>query len=542
MSRPALRHRLRLLGATLPIAAILLLPHDPSRLAPAALARVPLELPALLLVLVCGGRVPGVRPAAAIVLWLLAVQKAADLAMQSALMRPFNPLGDLALIDAMTRLLAGAIGPARTAAALLAAAVALAALAALAWWATGVWARTPPAWRLRHALPSAAVLACGLVIADAGAGRGTWSLPLDPPGRTDSTQLALDRGAMAARTLAGFGDFTRTVAADPFAGADGLLNAIDRDVLVVFIESYGRTSLDTPLYAGTHAATLRQAADRLAGLGLATRSGILEAPTRGGQSWLSHEAFAGGLWTNDQGRYLAALASGRETLYHIAARSGFRTATVMPAIQMDWPEADTMGFQTVLTAADLGYAGPHFNWVTMPDQYTLAALDRILRDTTDPQPLFAQVALISSHAPWTPVPHLLPWEAIDDGHVFAEMAAAGDPPAIVWRDRDRVREQYRLAVDYALRTVFDYAARHSEEPPLMFVIGDHQTAGWIALDDRPDVPIHVIGPPGLVARVAPWGWSRGLVPAADDPVIRMDRMRGMILRAFSDGPDRVAER
>jgi hypothetical protein len=37
----------------------------------------------------------------------------------------------------------------------------------------------------------------------------------------------------------------------------------------------------------------------------------------------------------------------------------------------------------------------------------------------------------------------------------------GDPPDVVWRDRDRVRDQYRQAVDYALTVVFDYAARHA---------------------------------------------------------------------------------
>ena len=84
----------------------------------------------------------------------------------------------------------------------------------------------------------------------------------------------------------------------------------------------------------------------------------------------------------------------------------------MPAITLAWPEADYFGYDRVLAAADLGYRGQPFNWVTMPDQFTLAAFERRLLDPAPRAPVFAEIALISSHAPWTPIPPLLPWEAI----------------------------------------------------------------------------------------------------------------------------------
>jgi hypothetical protein len=125
-----------------------------------------------------------------------------------------------------------------------------------------------------------------------------------------------------------------------------------------------------------------------------------------------------------------------------------------------------MGFETVLAAADLGYAGLPFNWVTMPDQFTFAALDRLLRDGE------ATTGRFSCRSPWAP--RTRPgcrcrpraWDAIGDGRIFNAMAPSGDPPDVVWRDRDRVRDQYRQAVDYALNVVFDYAARHAADPPL----------------------------------------------------------------------------
>jgi hypothetical protein len=57
-------------------------------------------------------------------------------------------------------------------------------------------------------------------------------------------------------------------------------------------------------------------------LGLSMRSGCCGAPTRGGQSWLSHATFANGLWIDNQTSYGAVLASGRETLFHIAPKPG----------------------------------------------------------------------------------------------------------------------------------------------------------------------------------------------------------------------------
>jgi hypothetical protein len=170
----------------------------------------------------------------------------------------------------------------------------------------------------------------------------------------------------------------------------------------------------------------------------------------------------------------------------------------------------------------------------MPDQFTLAALDRLLRTGEDPRPLFAQVALVSSHAPWVPVPELLDWDSLGDGRVFDEVATSGDPPDVVWRDTERVRAQYRLAIDYALRTIFDYAARQAGDPPLMLIIGDHQAAGFIALDERPDVPAHLVGPPELVARAEAWGWTPGLIPEAAPP-LPMEALRDLFIRTFSSG-------
>ncbi|PWR03783.1 sulfatase [Meridianimarinicoccus roseus] len=527
---------LRLLLAAAVLHVVLVLPSHPGLIAPGALAVLPLELPAILLALLALGKRHGtfwVRAALTGALLAVSVLKLADIGMIMALGRGFNPVTDIALIGAGLNVMTGAIGPALAAAAVLGALAALAAAAAALWWATGVWAAFNLAPDRARIAAGAAVLGACIVAADVAQDLGRFDAPATVPGTAFTARVGVERIAMARETFADLRAFAKAATRDPYAGRRGLLDRIDRDVMVIFVESYGRASLDTPLYAGTHRATLAAAEERLVDLGLATRSGFLSAPTRGGQSWLSHATFANGLWIDNQASYGAALASGRHTLFHIAADAGFRTAAVMPQITLDWPESAVMGFDVVLPAAELGYRGAPFNWVTMPDQFTLAALDRKLLGDPDARPLFAQVALGSSHAPWVPVPELVPWDVIGDGTVFNDMAAAGDPPEVVWRDRDRVREQYRLAVDYALRAVFDYVARQAGDAPLILVLGDHQAAGFVALDDRTDVPVHLIGPKHLVERAEDWGWSAGLLPDAATPPRPMNEMRDLILDTFS---------
>jgi len=518
---------------------VLAQPNHPAAMTWQALGAFPLEWPALLLALMAFGsnRVGLVfRLVLVGVLVLIAVLKIADFAMFTALGRGFNPVADLALVGAGIRLLDGAIGPLLTTLAAVGALLLVAALTAVLWWASGVWAAAMPHHNvLRGLAAGVALLTASVAAAEVGDRMGHWELPVAVPGTAFTARVGAERLETARATIRDLRAFEAAAASDPLAEASGLLDAIDRDVIVVFIESYGRTSLDTPLFADLHRQTLRDAEATLGDRGLAMASGVLASPTRGGQSWLAHATFANGLWVDGQTRYGAVLASGRRTLYHLASQAGFHTAAVMPQITLAWPESAKMGFETILAAADLEYAGRSFNWVTMPDQYVYATIDRLLLgNRPDERPLFIQVATGSSHAPWVPVPEIVDWNAIGDGRVFNAMASAGDPPDVVWRDRDRVRSQYRLAIDYALRAAFAYAARHAQDPPLMIVLGDHQAAGFVALDERPDVPIHVIGPAHLVDRAAAdWELGPGLLPSAEITAVTMDRMRDRIVRTFS---------
>ncbi len=519
--------------ATLVLFLVLIQPNHPGAMTWGALRLFPLELPAIILTLIAlgDGRVGRlVRGALVFALTLIVVLKTADIVSFNALSRGFNPVADMLLVDAFVRLLAGAVGGVLAGLAVLGAVLSIFAIAAVLWWSMRVWAGlSVPGARL-FALPAA--VACALVVAQVGQSMGTWRLPFPSPGAAFTARVGAERVSLVRRTVAEIAAFREEVKQDPFTDARDLLDQIDRDVLVIFVESYGRTSHDTPLYADVHRETMARYEAQLSAAGLTMQSGFLEAPTRGGQSWLSHATLANGLWVNNQVRYGAALASGRETLFHHAANNGFSTAAVMPQITLDWPESEVMGFDEVLAAKDLGYHGLPFNWVTMPDQFTLAALDRLVRHDVDAN-RFVQVALATSHAPWVPVPEILPWDALGDGQVFNDVATSGDTPEVVWRDRDRIRAQYSLAIDYALSAVFEYALRHAADPPLMVVLGDHQAAEFVALDSRAHVPVHVIGPQRLVQALSQIAPDPGLLPGADTVPIPMDKVRDIFLDAYS---------
>ena len=526
-----------ILAAMLALDLLLIQPNHPAAVAWDALLLFPLELPAILLALLAlGVSRAGVALRLALVaaLTIIVVLKTADFIMFTSLNRGFNPLGDMPLVGYFYDLIVGNLGHAATIAVIVGAMLVIAGLAAALWWAMRVWSRLLLPRPLPALAAVAAVAAVGFVITDVGAKMGRWSTPFSYPGTAFTTRVAVERIEIAQQTIADLRVFRAAAKNDPFAGQAGLFDLLDRDVIVVFVESYGRTSLDTPLYANLHRETLTNAQTQLEALGLAMSSTLLASPTQGGQSWLAHSTFASGLWIADQTSYRAALSSGRSTLFHLAGQSGFHTAAVMPQITLNWPEAQFMGFETILAEADLGYAGQPFNWITMPDQFTFAAMDRLLRNQrSDDRPFFIQMALGSSHAPWVPVPEVIDWNALGDGTVFDPLVAASDPPRVVWQDNNRVRAQYRLAVDYALQTVFAYAALHADNPPLMIIVGDHQAAGFIALDDRPHVPMHIVGPKPLVDLLSDANFTPGLVPPETTPVRRMDLMRAHILQALS---------
>jgi len=525
------RTALLILAAAL-IFGVLVLPNHPGTMTMNAVWKFPLELPVILAGLLALGRKPGVAAILALILLSTVVLKLADYGMFVAYNRPFNPILDAFLIEAGFNLLRDSISPVLATVSAVAACIAACLLFFAIWHALRLWSGVKAPGKLRGLAGVIAIVFAGVTVVDAGHALKYWKLKKSPPGTSWTTRLSFKRAVEMQATAAGLIAFRQDARTDSYADATGLFDLLGaRDVIVIYLESYGRTSFDNPLYSPTHLASLNQAEAPLRAAGFEMRSGWLTSPTSGGQSWLAHGSLASGLWTSDHGRYNAMLTSGRKTLFHLAQASGYRTSTVMPAITLPWPESDLMGFDLVFAAKDIPYRGERFNWITMPDQFTLAAYPDLLGD--DPRPDFMQIALISSHAPWVPVPPVIDWAEVGDGSVFSQWAKEGPTPKEVWKDRDEIRKYYRMAVDYALRVTLEHIARLGPEAPLVVMLGDHQPAGFVAQMDSKDVPVHMIGPPEVIDKIAHWGWSDGLIPASDLPSWRMDSFRDRFIESFT---------
>jgi hypothetical protein len=514
------RSWLSLAAALLLVDLILVLP---TRADPAALLRLPLELPALVLLLALApGRLrPWLGRAAALGLWLLGLFKLADFGIGLAYGRPFDLVADLGLAWPGWLLARGALGPAGAAAAIGAALLLLAASGAALAAATARLARTPEKDRRRTAGLAAAGLALALLT----------------PAPVAASRYAADQARRIADGLADGARFAAEMAGGTFAEVpdDRLLAGLRGvDVVLVYVESYGRVAVDSPLYRASVLAALQDAGRRLDAAGWQARSAWLASPTFGGESWLAQSSFVSGLTVDSQRRYETLVGSTRTTLVRDFRRAGWRAVTVRPAITIDWPEGRYFGYDAIWPAAALGYAGDRFNWMEiMPDQFSLAAFRRLAVDPAD-RPLFAEVALVSSHAPWTPVPPLLPDDRLGDGTVYNDTVRGADPDRVVWQDPQRVRVLYGQCVEYSLRTLTDFILAYPRDA-LFILLGDHQPAPIVSGEGAShDVPIHVVARnPALLARLDGWRWSAGMVPDAASPTWPMAAMRGRLIDTFT---------
>lgn len=483
--------------------------------------------------------------------WLLAsglaagvIFKIADIATYNVFARPFNPIFDAYLLRNGMHLLSGSLGEA----AAMVIGVLLVALVLLIIALAFLMLHSIRELLLGYRTMAWVLLACGLVLwgglrfADSRFATAAFYELLAMHTRATMhsiqdahafrTELQQAKEQAVTETPVGQAKAGWTTAED--AGA--LFSLLEgKDVLIIFIESYGRTLLDKPEFATHFRPFLQQQEQKLLQAGIAMRSAYLTSPTFGGLSWFAHGTAMSGLWINSQTRYDTLVMSDHPSINRLFRTAGWRTVAVMPAISMAWPEGDYFGYDKVYDAHNSGYQGMPFNWVTMPDQFTLAAFQRNELDVQQRKPVMAEIALISSHAPWTPVPELVDWRSVGDGQVFNTQAVSGDTPEALWKDPDRVRLQFRLAIEYSVGTVVDYLLHYATDNTVVLVLGDHQPAPLVTgVTDNRDVPVHFFArDPNVMEAIANWNWAGGLTPADASPVWRMDEVKNKWIETFS---------
>jgi hypothetical protein len=355
---------------------------------------------------------------------------------------------------------------------------------------------------------------------------------------TSAAGLAVDQVQQVRADLRDRRTFAEEIAADRMSEvpADQLLTGLrGKDVLLVFVESYGRVAVQDSSFAAGVDAVLEDGTRRLGAAGYSSRSAFLTSPTFGAASWLAHSTLQSGLWVDSERRYAQLLSTDRLTLTGAFGRAGWRTVADVPANTRDWPEGEEFyGFDQMYDARNVGYEGPEFGYASMPDQYTLEHFRRQELAPGDRGPVMAEIDLVSSHHPWTPLPRLVPWDEVGDGSVFEGMPEQGEPSDVVFRDPDAVRRVYGESIEYTWEALVSFLEQQPDPDLVLVVLGDHQPHTYVSGDDAGrDVPVSVIAQdPAVMRRISGWDWHEGLLPAPDAPVWRMDTFRDRFLSAY----------
>ncbi|WP_053747125.1 hypothetical protein [Streptomyces sp. NRRL WC-3618] len=339
----------------------------------------------------------------------------------------------------------------------------------------------------------------------------------------------------------GLGDadvFDKQLHVDAFADtpSDRLLTGLrGKDVLFTFIESYGRVAIDDPAMAPEIDTTLKQGDARLRSAGFAARSGWLTSPVTGAGSWLAHTTFLSGLWIKNQQRYRTTTTSDRATLTSYFRKTGdWRTVGIVPGVRKAWPEGTYFGLDHIYDSTHLGYQGPYFSWTPVPDQFSLEAFQKLEHGKKNRDPIMAEIILASSHNPWSPIAHTIDWKDLGDGSVFEKIKKEGTNPTEVWKSAKRVRTEYRKAIQYSLDSLTQWVQRYGDDNTVLVFLGDHQPVPTVTGGSTSrDVPVTIVArDPKVLDRVADWGWTEGLKPAANAPKWRMDQFRNRFMTAY----------
>jgi hypothetical protein len=506
-----------------------------SSLTPKAFLRIPLEgLIGLALVLILPRRVRGVVVGlAGALLGLLTIIKIVDMGFFETLSRPWDPVLDWTFVSDGLEFLntsTGRVGEVGVVIVVITLAIALPIVMANS------------ALRLsrivvRHRVIAAGTLATLTAAWIVLAVGGTQLVPGVPIASKSAAGLAYGNAIQAHKALRDKKEFFAANAVDQFRDTPGnqLLTGLrGKDVLLAFVESYGRTAAEDPqvdsvLDAGTQ--QLKQA-------GYASESAWLTSSTYGGGSWLAHSTVQSGVWINNQQRYNDLVKSDRLTLSGAFRRADWRTVAVMPGLTRAWPEGGFYGYDKIYGDKDMGYQGLPFSWATMPDQYALLAFQKAERAAPNHTPVMAEIPLVSSHAPWAPIPTLIDWDAVGDGSIFAAQAKDGQSAASVWRDPDRVRAEYKRSIEYTVNTLISYVKKYGDKNLVLVFLGDHQPIPLVSGEGASrDVPITIVAKdPAVLKQISGWGWQDGIKPAPQSPVWPMSAFRDKFLTAFGSTP------
>jgi phosphatidylglycerophosphate synthase len=525
--------------AALLVWAALVAPDQPSDLTPIGFMRVPIEglvLIALALVLPTTGRriVAGLLGP---ILSVLVILKVLDIAFVTFVARPFDPVGDLGNLTTGLETMRSALGGTRANLLIvggLTLSVVFLVVTTVALFRLMRVAADHRRWSLRAVVAFGAVwLLCSLF--------GAQFLSRTPIATAGTSGYFVHEVRTVQADLHDETVFANQIKHDAFRNTPGneLLTALrGKDVLLVFVESYGQVSVQGASFSPAIDALLHHGTGQLRSAGFSARSAFVDAPGFGGISWLGHSTLQSGVWANSQRRYNQLVGDHRVTLTDAFNRAGWRTINFAPADDRDWPEGSSYyHYDKLYDRRDMGYRGPSYTYAPMPDQYMFAALQRLELSRTHRRPLFAEVDTVSSHMPWNRIPQQIPWSEVGNGSIFNRVPMYREPDSFWWH-QNQVKAAYARSLEYSLNVLISFVQHSADKNLVLVTVGDEQPLPIVSGQGAShNVPISIIArDPAVLTRIAGWGWNAGLLPSPQAPVWPMSAFRDRFLTAYGSTP------
>lgn len=463
-----------------------------------------------------------------IVVVLLALGRYADVTSPALYGRPVNLYWDLPHVGEVVGMLSRVASWWQLIALALATLVVLGVLYVLARWSIG---QVDEVMRLHRAartglgVVGALLVACFLVqqLSDRVPRVPQFSIPVS---QTFGVQVARVLSVMS-------GDATRDLPAPAHLRSNFMALHGD-DVLLIFVESYGRSTYDRPEFLSFLRPVRDQLQAAIHDTGRDVVSAFVTSPTFGGQSVLAHLSLLTGIQVRDTREYGLMMTQHRPTLVSAFRAADYRAVALMPGNQHPWPEGSFYGFDHIYDAQQMSYRGPQFGWWHIPDQYSLEFLDVSLLQPHPRPPLFIFFPTLSTHMPFRPTPPVqADWSRMLTAHPYdAAPLQASMARTPQWT---HLGESYVGAVRYFFETFASFLRRKADEHCVIILLGDHQPASSVSGPGASwDVPVHIISSrPAILDSLRAAGFKSGLSPSG--PAIGdMNQLTQMLLTAFND--------
>jgi hypothetical protein len=308
------------------------------------------------------------------------------------------------------------------------------------------------------------------------------------------------------------------------------------DFLFLLVESYGSSVYRHRTLTGTGCPNIEEFTNSVSAKGYFSASKYMLSTTYGGGSWFAHATLRTGVQIRDSLEFALILHRNPQppTMALMFKEAGYRTVLVQPGTTRPWPEGLVHGFDRRYYSFHLDYEGPVFGFATMPDQYVLHAVHQKEMVKQKRQPLFVEYALVSSHAPWTPVPTVInDWSQLERGRIFNNSPGVRFP--VTWTNMEEGAVAYAYSLCYDFDVMRRYITERLDRDAFIVILGDHQPPGAITYDDPSwAVPLHVLSKDReLIERFVEAGYTPGMIPTDNGKMKGMHTFMTDFLRLLS---------